>query len=343
MPRFNLVLANRRRRLLIWLLFCAVCLSSCAGSPSVLSPQSPNADRVAQLSWVLFIIAAVVFLLVVALLLLGIARARRLEPHAGEVVRQIDDRRVLGVVLFAGAFVPAVILFGVMTWSITITNANDSAADSPLVIEVTGHQWWWQIHYTGGNFVTANEIHIPVGQPVTLKLMSADVNHSFWVPELSPKLDLIPGQTNTMTLEADTAGTYRGQCAEYCGLQHANMAFLVVADPPDRYARWVAQQQQPAPPPTDPLVQAGEQVFLTSACVYCHTIRGTNASGTLGPDLTHLASRQMIGAGVLPNTPGNLAGWVVNSQAIKPGNLMPAMQLDPTQLQAILAYLQSLE
>lgn len=308
----------------------------------MLNPQSPTADRVAQLSWVLFAIAAIVFVIVIALLILGIVRARRIEPHAGELVTRTDDRRVISIVLLAGAVAPAVILFGVMTWSITITNAA-AARDTPLVIEVTGHQWWWQINYPHENFVTANEIHIPVGQPVTLKLMSADVNHSFWVPELSPKLDLIPGQTNTLNLEADQAGTYRGQCAEYCGIQHAHMAFLVVADAPDTYARWVTQEQQPATTPSSDAVREGEQTFIQSACVYCHTVRGTSAAGTLGPDLTHLASRQMIGAGVLANTPGNLAGWIVNSQAIKPGNLMPAMELDPKQLQAILAYLQSLE
>ncbi len=334
---------EHRRHLIGWLLFvCAANLSGCAGSPSVLSPQSPNADRVAQLSWVLFIIAGLVFAVVMVLLMLGILRARRSEPHAGELVRVTDDRRVISIVLLAGALFPAVVLFGVMFWSISITNASE-AADSPLVIEVTGHQWWWQLHYVHENIVSANEIHIPVGQPVTLKLMSADVNHSFWVPELSPKLDLIPGQTNTLTIEADQAGTYRGQCAEYCGIQHAHMAFLVIADPPDTYARWVAQEQQPAPVPSDEQVQTGQRVFLSSACVYCHTIRGTSAVGTLGPDLTHLASRQTIAAGMLPNTPGNLAGWIVNSQAIKPGNLMPPMELDAGQVQALLAYLQSLE
>lgn len=315
--------------------------SGCASSPSVLSPQSPNAERVAQLSWVLFAIATVVFVIVLALLLIGIIRARRFKDETSEIVQVKDDRRVISIVLFAGALVPAIVLFGVMIWSISITNAN-AAPDSPLVIEVTGHQWWWQLHYVSGNFTTANEIHIPVNQPVTLKLMSADVNHSFWVPELSPKLDLIPGQTNTLTIQADQAGTYRGQCAEYCGLQHANMAFLVIADPPDTYARWVANQQAPAAASKDAEVAQGEQVFMQSACVYCHTIRGTSAAGTLGPDLTHLASRRTIGAGVLTNTPGNLAGWVVNSQAIKPGNLMPPMELDATQLQAILAYLHSL-
>ncbi len=315
--------------------------SGCASSPSVLSPQSPNADRVAQLSWVMFGIAFIVFLIVLALLLLGIVRARRFKNDTSEIMQVKDDRRVISIILFAGALVPALILFGTMIWSISITNANTDP-DSPLVIEVTGHQWWWQLHYVSANFTSANELHIPVGQPVTLKLMSADVNHSFWVPELSPKLDLIPGQTNTLTIQADQAGTYRGQCAEYCGLQHANMAFLVIADPPDTYAKWVAQEQAPAAKPSDAQAAQGAQVFVQSACVYCHTIRGTSAAGTLGPDLTHLASRQTIGAGVLPNTPGSLAGWIVNSQAIKPGNLMPPMQLDSTQLQAILAYLHSL-
>ncbi len=338
MPSLSRI-SNKR---LTGLMLGVIGLSGCANSPSVLNPQSPNADRVAQLSWVQFIIAAIVFTVVIALLILGIIRAHRFEPHAGELVRVTDDRRVISIVLLAGALLPAVVLFGVMLWSISITNAS-AQPDSALVIEVTGRQWWWQLHYMNENIISANEIHIPVGRPVTLKLMSADVNHSFWVPELSPKLDLIPGQTNTLNIEADTPGTFRGQCAEYCGLQHAHMAFLVIADPPDTYAKWVADQQQPAPTPSEAQVKAGQQVFLSSACVYCHTVRGTNAVGNLGPDLTHLASRQTIGAGVLRNTPGNLAGWVVNSQAIKPGNLMPPMELDANQLPALLAYLQSLE
>ena len=294
----------------------------------------------AALSWTLFGIALIVFGVVMVLLLLAYLRSRRTQTDA--VLKQTDDRRPISLVLLAGAVLPAVILFGMMIWSITI-DPPVSAQDNDLVIEVVGHQWWWEIHYPHQNIITANEIHIPVGQTVTIKLSSADVNHSFWVPQLAPKLDLIPGQTNTMSLEADTAGIYRGQCAEYCGVQHAHMDFLVIADAPDTFAHWVTQEQQPAVDPTTDLARQGQQVFLSSACIYCHTIGGTSASGQVGPDLTHLASRITIGAGLLPNSPGNLAGWVVNSQALKPGNLMPPMQLDPDQVQALIAYLATLE
>ena len=267
-------------------------------------------------------------------------RSRRAQSDT--VLQDPDDRRSITLVLLAGAVVPAAVLFGMMLWSISI-NPPVSAQENGLVVEVTGHQWWWEVHYPHENIITANEIHIPVGQTVTVRLTSADVNHSFWVPQLAPKLDLIPGQWNTMTLEAGKAGTYRGQCAEFCGVQHAHMAFLVIADPPEAFARWVAQEQQPAPDPTTKLAKQGQQVFLSSACVYCHTINGTAADGKVGPDLTHLASRTTIGAALLPNTPGNLAGWIINSQALKPGNKMPPMQLGPDQMQALLAYLATLE
>jgi cytochrome c oxidase subunit 2 len=211
-------------------------------------------------------------------------------------------------------------------------------------IEVIGHQWWWEIHYSNQNFDTANEIHIPVGQPVTVHVTSADVVHSFWVPELHGKIDLIPGQTNTISLEADQAGVYRGQCAEFCGAQHAHMAILVIAEPAGQFSAWLDNQSRAGvEPAVGSLEQEGQQAFLGSACVYCHTIKGTNASGKVGPDLTHLGSRLTLGAGTLPNTPGNLAGWTINSQTIKPGNHMPPMDLSAVQVQALLAYLETLK
>jgi cytochrome c oxidase subunit 2 len=217
-------------------------------------------------------------------------------------------------------------------------------AEANLDIEIIGHQWWWEVHYTNQDFDTANEIHIPVGQTVTLHVTTADVIHSFWVPELHGKMDLIPGQTNTFTIQADQAGVYRGQCAEFCGAQHAHMAFLVIAESAEDFQTWLDHQSQPgAEPEVGSLEQQGQQAFLGSACVYCHTIEGTNASGHVGPDLTHLASRRTIASGILPNTPGNLAGWIINSQTIKPGNHMPPMNLNGDQVQALLAYLATLK
>lgn len=212
-----------------------------------------------------------------------------------------------------------------------------------MTVQVSGHQWWWEVRYPQQGFATANEIHIPVGQPIRLELTSADVVHNFWVPELHGKIDMTPGKVNTLWLQADQAGVYRGKCAEYCGTQHAKMELIVVADPPEQFGAWLARQQQPAPEPAELLAQQGQQVFLRSSCVYCHAVRGTSANSTFGPDLTHLASRRTLGAGALENITGNLAGWITNPHSIKPGNKMPAVVLAPEDLNALLAYLATLE
>ncbi len=214
-------------------------------------------------------------------------------------------------------------------------------------IEVTGYQWWWNVRYRGDQpsdtFTTANELHIPVGRPVVLKLNGGDVIHSMWVPSLSGKKDLIPGRTATLHLQADQPGRYRGQCAEFCGYQHAFMAFEVIADPPERYEAWLASQRQPAPEPTDATVRRGQEVFLGSACVMCHAIRGTIAGARLGPDLTHLGSRSTIAAGTLLNRPAELARWIANPQQFKPGSNMPATTLSSADMGALVSYLESLQ
>jgi cytochrome c oxidase subunit 2 len=190
--------------------------------------------------------------------------------------------------------------------------------------------------------ITANEIHIPVGKPVHIRLASRDVIHSFWVPDLHGKKDLIPGKDTDLWLRADRAGVYRGQCAEFCGWQHAHMALLVIAEPQDRFDAWLASQRQTPPPPSTPLGQRGRAVFESQACPLCHTVAGTQANGSAGPDLTHLASRRTIAAGTLPNTIGSLGGWIVDPQSTKPGNRMPAVTLHADDLQALLAYLETL-
>ena len=215
--------------------------------------------------------------------------------------------------------------------------------EKALEIQVTGHQWWWQVRYPDAQVTTANEIHIPIGQPVEIRATSTDVLHSLWIPQLSGKLDLMPDRQASMVIQASQPGIFRGECAEFCGVQHAHMNLIVVADSAEQFTQWLGGQQTVPPAPTDPNLRKGQQAFLGSACVYCHAIRGTNASGTLGPDLTHLASRQTIGAGMLPNSRGNLAGWIVDAQGIKPGNRMPPMQLEGDQPQAILDYLESLK
>jgi cytochrome c oxidase subunit 2 len=212
-------------------------------------------------------------------------------------------------------------------------------------IQVTGHQWWWQVGYPEAEVTTANEIHIPVGEPVQVDVTSGDVIHSFWVPQLQGKIDMIPGHINRTWLQADQPGTYRGQCAEFCGDQHAFMVVLVVADPPDQYNAWLENQRQAASPPTDSVAQQGVQTFARVGCITCHTIRwGTTAAGgTLGPDLTHVASRRMLAAGALANTPGNMAGWIANPQSIKPGSDMTNLSLNADDLQSLLALMEGLK
>jgi cytochrome c oxidase subunit 2 len=214
-------------------------------------------------------------------------------------------------------------------------------------IELIGHQWWWEARYKDDDasreFTTANELHIPVGRPVVVLLRSNDVIHTLWLPNLHGKRDLIPGRTATLRLRADQPGTYRGQCAEFCGLEHAMMALLVTAEPDADYEAWAARQRQPAPEPATELARQGREVFLGKSCVMCHTISGTTANAVLGPDLTHLAGRQTIAAGMLPNNRGHLAGWISDPQSLKPGVNMPANTLQPAELFALLAYLETLK
>ena len=211
-----------------------------------------------------------------------------------------------------------------------------------------GRRWWWEVKYPDQGVTTANEIHVPVGTPVSFQLESADVIHSFWIPELHGKMDLIPTRINNLTLQADKAGIYRGECAEFCGLQHAHMGFMVVAQSDADYADWLNAQQQDAPTPADQAAQQGQQVFIAAGCVFCHTVRGLDdksidRSGVdLGPDLTHLASRLTIAGASLTQNQGNLAGWIVDAQHVKPGSLMPNVQLNSQDLQSLLAYLATL-
>jgi len=280
--------------------------------------------------------------LVTLVLILGIVRRRQIST---DVTRTGTGLRW---VIMGGIVAPTIILAVVLVLAMKTLAQDTAPRTTPTVaIQVIGHRWWWEIRYPGHSlsdrFVTANELHIPAGQPVRLELTTADVIHSFWIPQLAGKTDLIPGQQNVTWIEADSAGTYAGRCGEYCGLQHANMMLSVTADPPDEFTRWLQAQRAAAAEPTDSAAASGRAVFVGSACALCHTIRGTNAAGALGPDLTHIASRRTIGAGVLTNTRGNLAGWVANPQGIKPGATMPVVPLAPGELHALVSYLQSLK
>ena len=247
------------------------------------------------------------------------------------------------MVLLGGIAFPIVVL--IVLFVITLValqaQAHEDTGAHVFTIDVIAHRWWWEFQYPSQGIDTANEVHIPTGQPVLMEVTSTDVIHSFWVPRLQRKVDAIPGRTNDVTLQADADGTYLGECSEFCGLQHAHMRFNVVAESSDAFNAWVADQQKAAPEPTGEALQ-GQQVFLGSSCVYCHSITGTNASGTVGPNLTHVASRTTLASGTIPNTPEELAAWIENPQSIKPGTQMPASDLTPTQLRQLVAYLESL-
>lgn len=311
--------------------------SGCGGSSiqSALHPASPASAKIAWLWWFLFGICSAVFLAVMGLMVAGLLRRPPGEPYT---VPPNGTR----FVVVGGILIPAVLLLTMLVASLQTTVALKVPAND-LTIQVVGHQWWWEVRYPREGIATANEIEIPTGRTVRLELTSADVIHSFWVPRLNGKMDLVPGHTNTFWIAADRPGTYRGQCAEYCGLQHAHMSFYVVALPPEEYRAWVEARQRPHPPPANRELVRGRQVFTSGGCKTCHTVRGTDATGTVGPDLTHVGSRLTLGAGTLPNTAGTLRGWIEGSQSAKPGNRMPRTYLSPDDLHALAAYLQTLD
>ncbi len=336
----------------------ALLLASCglAPAPSVMDPHGPGSAEIAGLGWLLIGTATIICLLVFAILALGLLRGgavtSRPPPPPAFGPPQAEARFALGFIGLGGVVLPAIVLSGTLAATLyvlaSLTSGGPASAatgaGSELRVEVIGHLWWWEVRYPDEQVVTANEIHIPAGRRVRLSLSTDDLIHSFWVPQLQGKTDLIPGQVNTTWIQASRPGIYRGQCAEYCGLQHAHMAFFVIADEPATFAAWLADQRAPAAAPTSPEALQGAQVFAREGCITCHSVRfGTEpVGGKLGPDLTHLASRRTIAAGTLANTRGNLGGWIENSQAIKPGNKMPPMPLAGPDLQALLTYLESL-
>jgi cytochrome c oxidase subunit 2 len=328
---------------LAWL-FTWIC-PHCSHWQSVLQPDSRDADRLDGLLWVFIDVCGTIWLLV--MLVLAIAIWRRHKPDRPPLQRNAGQEK--GSALIVGAAVTATVLIigGLTFLSYAATRPLVGEADDTLVVRLRGYQWWWQVTYANPDpaktFRTANEIHIPVGKPVRFELSAADVIHSFWVPNLLGKQDLLPGRNNQVTLTADHPGVYRGQCAEFCGLQHAHMALLVIADDPGAFDAWRNSQIQQAAPSDDPDAAKGRQFVTSHACAACHTIRGTSAAGTLGPDLTHVASRQTIAAGLLPTTRGSLAAWIVDPQTIKPGNNMPMVPMSADDVTSVSAYLATLK
>lgn len=347
--------------------------------PVAVAPQSaldPGGPAAAEIGWLwnlMLVTGTAVTVLVVALLLVALFRRRRPDELPPEADRPPDPRgerandesggrgredrgrprsERLGArwMVAGGVVFPAIVLTVLFVLSLVTMGAMypRRGERAPLTIEVTGKQWWWDVRYLGGDGTpqrsvrTANELHIPAGQRVRVLLRSDDVIHSFWVPGLQGKVDMIPGRTNVTWLEADRPGEWRGQCAEFCGLQHAKMALVVVAHERSAFDAWIAREVQPAAAVTDSAVVTGRREFVAAGCELCHTVRGTAAQAAAGPDLTHVASRRTLAAGELPNTRGNLYGWIANPQALKPGTKMPAVPLTPEQLHAIVGYLQTL-
>src|ERR1051325_7712975 len=281
---------------------------------SALDPHSPQARLIANLFWWMLGVGGAIWILVTVVAIWAV-RARRGRPGSDGLlhVPAPTHRRLERVVQVAVA-TTAVILIGFLVSDFLVGRALAQHPPRALKINVLGHQWWWEFTYDhpdpSQRVVTANEIHVPVGRPVQLVLDAHDVIHSFWLPSLNGKRDLIPGYQSSLWIQADTPGVYRGVCAEFCGHQHAKMQFLVIADSAPAFSRWYAAQQASAPEPSDSVLAAGRLAFLAGQCALCHTIAGTSAGGKVGPDLTHLASRRTIAAGTLPITPGHLAGWM---------------------------------
>lgn len=308
------------------------------GVPSILAPGSPQADSIQSLFYFIMILAGMVFVIVESLLVFTVLRFRNRPPESA--VQMHGNTRLE----IAWTAAPAVILMVLLGFTLrTMATVRTEAAGQPLQVQVIGHQWWWEFRYPDLGIVTANELVVPMGQEVRLQIESVDVIHSFWIPELHGKQDAIPGHMTHLSFTPMTTGVYGGQCAEFCGDQHANMRMAVVAKEPADFQAWAAAQQQPpdAEPDGDPA--KGQQAFMTGPCVACHTIDGTAAQGKIGPNLTHLMSRDFIAGGVLQNTPENLALWLQDTQKIKPGNNMVIGPLDEQTIRDLVTYLTSLK
>jgi cytochrome c oxidase subunit 2 len=324
------------------------------GPSSALAPAGAQAARLAHLYWIFYGVCAVVYGVTLGLLFAALWRSLRHGRADVDAPRAAVDAYAHGGrlrVVAVGGAITTVVLVALLAVSVRAgrgLNPLDGLgrAGRAITVRVIAHQWWWQFDYPGfrpGDFFsTANEMHIPVGVPVLLELVSRDVIHSFWVPALHGKRDLIPGHDSTTYIEAERVGTFRGQCAEFCGAQHAKMGFFVIAEPPAAFDEWTRHQRQAPPAPRTEVTERGQRTFLGGPCPMCHTIAGTPAGATMGPDLSHLRSRSTLAAGSVPNVRGHLAGWIVDSQNIKPGNRMPPMALQGGELQDLLAYLETL-
>ena len=332
-----------RRMCTLWPAVALTALAGCNEVPlNYVTSSGASSRPIVYLNWGLTFISCAVIVIIAVLLIAAIVRRRTAPRSPDEVTGGGHGLRWI----YVGTGISTVVLLICSIWSmVTLAKIAVPPTQPAVTIDIVGHQWWWEARYRGEPaqriFTTANELHIPVGQPVRLRLTGQDVIHSFWVPQLAGKTDTIPGLTNLAWLQADQPGVYYGQCTEYCGHQHAHMGVIVVAESPQAFALWWDHQLSSAPPPQG-LAQQGRETFMEH-CATCHTIRGTPAGGILGPDLSHLQQRRRIAAGQMENTPDTLANWIAHPQAIKPGALMPDPALDANQLKSIVAYLETLD
>jgi cytochrome c oxidase subunit II len=329
------------RRVRVLIAAAALAGTACSGNQAGLNPHGPIARSVATHGWALLAICTVVYVAVMVAFIVALARRRQDADDSPETSARLTRNVSMATAL------TVITLIGIAASSVVAGRGMYSPSGAgAITVDVVGHQWWWDFRYhditPSDVFTSPNELHIPVGVPVVIKAMSTDVIHSFWVPNLMGKRDLIPGMITNTWIQADEPGVYRGQCAEFCGHQHAHMALHVVAEPMDKFQAWIRHQRQPAPEPVTDEERHGRDVFMQSPCVTCHAIRGTDAGSHVGPELTHVASRLTLAAGTLPNARGHLAGWISNSQSIKPGNRMPPNSFAPADFQALLTYVRSL-
>ena len=360
--RINIGKFGRRAGALLLTAPFVAAAGGCEGLQTPLNPAGPQARSISGVWWLYCSVGIVVYVIVVALAAGVAIRARRRRRADERDRRPIDDpptlspepqgERRAGLAVAIGIGVTTVTLFVLMLSDFFSGQAIHSMANSadPVTIRVVGHQWFWEVRYGQDNqsrphdmFTTANEIHIPAGRPVQVLLASDDVIHSFWVPNLHGKKDMIPGHDASIWFKADRPGTFFGQCAEFCGFQHAQMRLVVVAESPAEFEAWQESQRQTAAEPQTDRQRRGREIFLGGTCAFCHTIEGTMARSRVGPDLTHVASRASLAAGSLPNTTGHLAGWILDPQQIKPGSRMPPNPLKPEDLHALLDYLSILK
>jgi cytochrome c oxidase subunit 2 len=325
----------------------AMFLSGCSGNQSMLNPAADQAGGIGGLWWLYCIVMAGIYALV--LLFLTVAATRGRKTASPPTLRPDENRERRTGWAVGGLIVATIgILFFFMTRDFLVGRDTRALDDpNPLKILITARQWWWQVQYeneTASNSVeTANEIHLPLGKAAMFELQSPDVIHSFWSPNFNGKKDIVPGHPTSIWFRPTRTGTFYGQCGEFCGLQHAHMRFVIVVEKPEDFQNWLTAAGQPARPPPGELERHGERVFMGGNCIMCHTVSGTPARGTVGPNLTHIASRQTIAAGTIPNTRGHLGGWILDAPRIKPGVLMPQSNLSSADFQALLAYLENLK